>query len=233
MSNNKIVRLPASEQIPTISKELQTAVDTLQEIGWGVSVFGSARIKPDNKYYHLAEEIGQRLAQANYPVIAGGGPGIMEAANKGAFEAGGRSVGLNIELPRETTNNKYQTHSLQFEYFYSRKATFFMHSAAYISMPGGFGTLDEFFEALTLVQTRKNPPAPIILVGSEFWTGLIDWIKEQLVSHKFISPNDINLITITDDVEEVMQIINDCFSPLAVEQSKAPAIPKETTYTED
>lgn len=233
MSNNKIVRLPASEQIPTISKELQTAVDTLQEIGWGVSVFGSARIKPDHKYYHLAEEVGQRLANAGYPVIAGGGPGIMEAANKGAFEAGGRSVGLNIELPRETTNNKYQTHSLQFEYFYSRKATFFMHSAAYISMPGGFGTLDELFEAITLVQTRKNPPAPIILVGSEFWTGLIDWVKAQLISHGFISPNDINLITITDDIEEVMQIINDCFSPLAVEKDKAPAIPKETIYTED
>ena len=108
-----------------------------------------------------------------------------------------------------------------------------MHSAAYISMPGGFGTLDELFEAITLVQTRKNPPAPIILVGSEFWTGLIDWVKAQLISHGFISPNDINLITITDDIEEVMQIINDCFSPLAVEKDKAPAIPKETIYTED
>lgn len=233
MSNNKIVRLPASEQIPTISQELQTAVDTLQEIGWGVSVFGSARIQPDNKYYHLAEEIGQRLAQAGHPVIAGGGPGIMEAANKGAFEAGGRSVGLNIELPRETTNNKYQTHSLQFQYFYSRKATFFMHSAAYIAMPGGFGTLDELFEAITLVQTRKNPPAPIILVGSEFWSGLIDWVKAQLITHRFISPDDINLITITDEVETVMQIIDNCFSPLPVESSKAPAIPKETIYSKD
>lgn len=233
MSNNKIVRLPASEQIPTISKELQTAVETLQEIGWGVSVFGSARIKPDNKYYHLAEEIGQRLANAGYPVIVGGGPGIMEAANKGAFEAGGRSVGLNIQLPSETTNNKYQTHSLQFEYFYSRKATFFMHSAAYIALPGGFGTLDELFEAITLVQTRKIPPAPIVLVGSEFWSGLIEWIKEQLISHAFISPNDVNLITITDDVDTVMKMINECFTPLAIEGGKAPAIPKETIYTED
>lgn len=233
MSNNKIVRLPASEQIPTISKELQTAVDTLQEIGWGVSVFGSARMKPDNKYYHLAEEIGQRLANAGYPVIVGGGPGIMEAANKGAFEAGGRSVGLNIELPRETTNNKYQTHSLQFEYFYSRKATFFMHSAAYIALPGGFGTLDELFEAITLVQTSKIPPAPIVLVGSEFWTGLIDWIKAQLVSNGFISPKDIDLVTITDDVEEVIAMMHACFSPLAVEECKAPAIPKETSYTKD
>lgn len=232
MSNKKIVRLAASEQIPTISKELQTAADTLQEIGWGVSVFGSARIKPDNKYYHLAEEIGRRLANAGYPVIAGGGPGIMEAANKGAFEAGGRSVGLNIELPRETTNNSYQTHSLQFQYFYSRKATFFMHSAAYIALPGGFGTLDEFFEAITLVQTGKNPPAPIILVGTEFWCGLIDWIKAHLSTNAFISPNDINLITMTDDVDTVMKMMSKCFSSLSAEESNAPAaLPKEIFYT--
>lgn len=211
MSNNKVLRLPANEQIPIISKELQVAADTLEEIGWGVSVFGSARIKSEHKYYQLAEELGQRLAKAGYPVIAGGGPGIMEAANKGAFESGGRSVGLNIQLPRETTNNKYQTHSLHFEYFYSRKATFFMHSAAYIALPGGFGTLDEVFEAITLIQTRKNPPAPIVLVGTAFWSGLTQWIKEQLVSHAFIAPNDVNLITVTDDLDEVMCIINKGF----------------------
>lgn len=233
MLNNKIVRLPASEQIPTISRELQTAADTLQEIGWGVSVFGSARIKPEHKYYHLAEELGQRLANAGYPVIAGGGPGIMEAANKGAYEAGGRSVGLNICLPRETSNNNYQTHSLQFEYFYSRKATFFMHSAAYIAMPGGFGTLDELFEAITLVQTHKTPYAPIILVGSSFWSGLVDWIKEQLISHGFISPKDIDLVTITDDLDEVMHVINECFTNIAVEECKEPALPKETYYSKD
>lgn len=233
MSNNKVVRLPASMQIPTISKELQTAADTLQEIGWGVSVFGSARIKPDHKYYQLAEELGQRLAKANYPVIAGGGPGIMEAANKGAFEAGGKSVGLNIRLPRETTNNPYQTHSLQFEYFYSRKATFFMHSAAYIALPGGFGTLDELFEAITLVQTKKNPPAPIVLVGSDFWAGLIEWIKEQLISHAFIGVNDVNLVTVTDDLDEVMRIVNSCCAQIAADQGKAPVLPQETPYTKD
>ncbi|WP_298054222.1 TIGR00730 family Rossman fold protein [uncultured Paenalcaligenes sp.] len=233
MSNNKVVRLPASMQIPTISKELQTAVDTLQEIGWGVSVFGSARIKPDHKYYQLAEELGQRLAKANYPVIAGGGPGIMEAANKGAFEAGGKSVGLNIRLPRETTNNPYQTHSLQFEYFYSRKATFFMHSAAYIALPGGFGTLDELFEAITLVQTKKNPPAPIVLVGSDFWAGLIEWVKEQLISHAFIGANDVNLVTVTDDLDEVMRIVNSCCAQIAADQGKAPVLPQETPYTKD
>lgn len=233
MLNNKVVRLPASEQIPTISRELQTAADTLQEIGWGVSVFGSARIKPEHKYYHLAEELGQRLANAGYPVIAGGGPGIMEAANKGAYEAGGRSVGLNICLPRETSNNNYQTHSLQFEYFYSRKATFFMHSAAYIAMPGGFGTLDELFEAITLVQTHKTPYAPIILVGSSFWSGLVEWIKEQLISHAFISPKDVDLVTITDDLDEVMCIINECFTNIAAEECKEPALPKETHYSKD
>lgn len=233
MSNNKVVRLPASMQIPTISKELQTAADTLQEIGWGVSVFGSARIKPDHKYYQLAEELGQRLAKANYPVIAGGGPGIMEAANKGAFEAGGKSVGLNIRLPRETTNNPYQTHSLQFEYFYSRKATFFMHSAAYIALPGGFGTLDELFEAITLVQTKKNSPAPIVLVGSDFWAGLIEWVKEQLISHAFIGANDVNLVTVTDDLDEVMRIVNSCCAQIAADQGKAPVLPQETPYTKD
>lgn len=233
MSNNKIVRLPASKQIPIISAELQTAADTLQEIGWGVSVFGSARIRPEHPYYQLAEELGQRLALANYPVIAGGGPGIMEAANKGAYEAGGDSVGLNIQLPRETTNNPYQTHSLQFEYFASRKATFFMHSAAYIALPGGFGTLDELFEAITLVQTRKNPAGPIVLVGTEFWAGLIHWIKDQLLRHALISAGDIDLITVTDDLDEVMQIIDNSCPPIIKSQSPDPVLPQEAHHTED
>src|SRR5690606_16553000 len=120
--------------------------------------------------------------------------------NKGAFEAGGTSIGLNIKLPREATNNRYQTHSLNFEYFYSRKATFFMHSAAYIVLPGGFGTLDELFEVLTLVQTNKVPPAPIILIGTLYWSGLLNWMKEQLLTNKLIGPNDLELVTITDDI---------------------------------
>ncbi|HEY9281322.1 MAG TPA: TIGR00730 family Rossman fold protein [Eoetvoesiella sp.] len=187
--------------------EMQTAAETLQEIGWGVSVFGSARIKPDNPYYAISETLGTRLAQAGLPVIAGGGPGIMEAANKGAFEAGGRSIGLNIKLPRETTNNRYQTHSLHFEYFYSRKATFFMHSAAYIVLPGGFGTLDELFEVLTLVQTNKLPPAPIVLIGTTYWAGLLEWISAQLIPNKLIGPNDLKLLTISDDIDCIMQQI--------------------------
>src|SRR5690625_1916188 len=155
-------------------------------------------------------------------------PGIMEAANKGAYTAGGKSVGLNIRLPRETSNNPYQTHSLQFEYCVSRKATFFMHSAAYVALPGGFGTLDEFFEAITLVQTKKMPPAPIILIGSEFWQGLLEWIKEQLVSHGFISSTDTDLITLTDDLDEAMAIIHDCCSQFVdLVDAPRPYLPRE------
>src|SRR5690606_9591083 len=226
MSHNKIVRLPASEQIPTISSELQHAAEVLQEVGFGISVFGSARIPPNHKYYKLAQELGKRLAEAGMMLIAGGGPGLMEAANKGAYQAGGRSVGLNIRLPRETSNNQYQTHSLQFEYFYSRKATFCMHSSAYIALPGGFGTMDELFEVMTLVQTRKLPPAPIVLMGTEFWGGLIDWIKDQLVTNALISPDDLNLITLTDDMGEVMKIINECCSQFAVQPDCEPALPQ-------
>ncbi len=206
---------------------MQAAADTLQQVGWGVSIFGSARITPDSPYYALSEKLGQRLAQAGLPVIAGGGPGIMEAANKGAFTAGGTSIGLNISLPRETTNNRYQTHSLQFEYFYSRKATFFMHSAAYIAMPGGFGTMDELFEVLTLVQTRKVPPAPIVLMGTEFWSGLFDWMRQQLLSHKLIGPNDLELVTISDDVDEVMQHIEAFCSDYAEHLGRGAILPTE------
>ena len=207
MSRNKVIRMPVSRQIPVIMSEMQAAADVLQDIGWGVSVFGSARIKPESPWYALAEAVGQRLANAGLPVIAGGGPGIMEAANKGAFNAGGQSIGLNIKLPHETKNNKFQTHSLEFEYFYSRKATFFMHSAAYIALPGGFGTLDELFEVLTLIQTGKIPAAPVVLMGTAYWVGLIDWIKTELETSRLIGPNDIDLMVLTDDVDEAMRCI--------------------------
>ncbi len=226
MSDNKVVRLPAAQQIPGIMSEMQKAADTLEEIGWGVSIFGSARIKPDSPYYALSEAVGARLAKAGLTVIAGGGPGIMEAANKGAFLAGGKSVGLNINLPHETSCNRYQTHSLAFDYFYSRKATFFMHSAAYIAMPGGFGTLDELFEVMTLVQTRKIPPAPIILIGTSFWAGLIEWIKANLLANHLIGPQDLHLLTITDDPDVVMRHIEMFCSHLAEEGDYAPALPE-------
>lgn len=218
--------MSAAQQIPRIMAEMKTAAEVLQEISWGVSVFGSARIQPDTPYYALSEAIGARLAKAGFTVIAGGGPGIMEAANKGAYEAGGNSVGLNIQLPRETTNNQYQTHSLQFDFFYSRKATFFMHSAAYIALPGGFGTLDELFEVITLVQTRKLPPAPIVLIGKDHWCGLIEWIKDHLLANKYISPKDLDLLIITDDPDVAMQHIEAFRTEFAELLTCEPALPE-------
>lgn len=205
---DKIVRSSAAQQIPQIMSEMQLAADTLQSIGWCVAVFGSARITADSPYYTMAETLGRRLARAGLPVIAGGGPGVMEAANKGAFESGGTSIGLNIRLPHESLGNAYQTHKLTFEYFASRKATFFMHSAAYIALPGGIGTLDELFEVMTLLQTRKVPPAPIILMGAEFWQGLLVWMREQLLAQFLINPEDLQRIVVTDDVDVVMQHID-------------------------
>ena len=156
------------------------AAETLAKIGPAISIFGSARLKKDSPYYALSEEIARGLANTGFTIIAGGGPGIMDAANKGAFEAGGTSVGLHIKLPKESKHNDFQTISLPFQHFVSRKATFFMNSLAYVVLPGGFGTLDELFEAVTLMQTGKIPPGPVILVGTEFWGGLMTWLRSQL-----------------------------------------------------
>lgn len=223
MTDNKTKRVSAEQQIPTIIAELRAAATAFQKIGLGVSVFGSARIPRGHPFYQLGQDLGKRIAQLGVPVIAGGGPGLMEAANRGAFDAGGRSIGLNIRLPRETSDNPYQTDSLHFEYFYSRKASFFMHSLAYVVLPGGFGTLDELFEAVTLIQTLKQPPAPIILVGTAFWSGLVDWIRDQLVTHGTVSPYDVDLITVTDDLDEVVRQIQ---CAVQIEPSREPALPE-------
>ncbi|WP_323017169.1 TIGR00730 family Rossman fold protein [Castellaniella sp.] len=223
MTDNKTKRVSAEQQIPTIIAEMRAAAAAFQKIGLGVSVFGSARIPRGHPFYELGQELGARIAQLGVPVIAGGGPGLMEAANRGAFDAGGRSIGLNIRLPRENSDNAYQTDSLHFEYFNSRKASFFMHSLAYVVLPGGFGTLDELFEAVTLVQTMKQPPAPIILVGTEFWSGLIDWVRDQLVPNGTVSPFDVDLITVTDDLDEVIRQIQDA---VQIEPSREPALPE-------
>lgn len=217
---------PAGMQIPVIMSEIKTAAEKLTHIGPAVSVFGSARISRNSPYYETAAQIAAGLADAGFAVIAGGGPGIMEAANKGAFEAGGTSIGLNINLPHEAHNNEYQTISLQFDYFYSRKATFFMHSAAYVSMPGGFGTMDELFEALTLIQTGKVPPAPIILVGSEFWHGLVDWLGDQLLGNGMIGAHDLNLFIIEDDPKKVVRRVVEFFEQANVPaEGYAPSLP--------
>jgi len=169
-----------------------------------ITVYGSARTPVDDKYYILAEEIGADLARNGYGVITGGGPGIMEAANKGAAEAGGVSVGLNISLPHEQAPNPYANFQLNFKYFFVRKVMFMKYSTGFICMPGGFGSMDELFEALTLIQTERIKPFPIVLVGSKFWAGLVDWIRDTLLGNGNIGDEDIFLFKILDDVDEIV-----------------------------
>ncbi|HLV69327.1 MAG TPA: TIGR00730 family Rossman fold protein [Xanthomarina sp.] len=194
-----------------IMGEFVNGYEKLSRIGPCVSIFGSARIKPDNKYYKLAEEVAAKIVDHGYGVITGGGPGIMEAGNKGAHIAGGTSVGLNIELPFEQHDNPYidSDKSLDFDYFFVRKVMFVKYSQGFVVMPGGFGTLDELFEAITLIQTNKIEKFPIILVGTEFWGGLINWINETLLA-KFnnISAKDLDLIHVVDTPEEVIDILD-------------------------
>jgi len=216
---------PAGTQIPVIMSELHNAAEKLGHIGPAVSVFGSARISRESPFYDKAQAVADALAQAGFAVIAGGGPGIMEAANKGAFEAQGTSVGLNIKLPHEASNNAFQTISLDFEYFFSRKATFFMHSFAYVALPGGFGTLDELFEALTLVQTGKVPPAPIILMGSEFWEGAVKWLAKTVFGNGMIGQRDLELFIIEDDPAKVVKHVVDFHTQLLSQERYEPSLP--------
>ena len=194
-----------------IMGEFVNGYEKLSKIGPCVSIFGSARTKPDNKYYKLAENIAKNIVDAGYGVITGGGPGIMEAGNKGAHLAGGTSVGLNIDLPFEQHDNPYidQDKSLDFDYFFVRKVMFVKYSQGFVVMPGGFGTLDELFEAMTLIQTHKIGKFPIILVGTDFWEGLMDWVKKTLLdSFGNISPKDLELIHLVDTGEEVIAILD-------------------------
>lgn len=174
-----------------------------------VTIYGSARTPVDHKYYLLSEKIAAGLAKAGYCVITGGGPGVMEAANKGASEAGGVSVGLNIDLPHEQDPNSYTNFPLNFKYFFVRKVMFMKYSMGFVCMPGGFGSLDELFEALTLIQTERIKPFPIVLVGSEFWTGLVDWIKDKLLGSGNISAEDISLFRVLDDADDVVNYLKD------------------------
>ncbi|GAA4270361.1 TIGR00730 family Rossman fold protein [Hyunsoonleella aestuarii] len=194
-----------------IMGEFVNGFEKMSKIGPCVSIFGSARTKPDHKYYKLAEKIAKGIVEAGYGVITGGGPGIMEAGNKGAHLGGGTSVGLNIDLPFEQHDNPYIDHdkSLDFDYFFVRKVMFVKYSQGFVVMPGGFGTLDELFEAMTLIQTHKIEKFPIILVGTTFWEGLLEWIKSTL-QDKFsnISPNDLDLIHLVDTDEEVINILD-------------------------
>ncbi|WP_285698583.1 TIGR00730 family Rossman fold protein [Actinomadura sp. NBRC 104412] len=192
-----------------IQAEFVEGFGLLAEIPRAVSVFGSARTKPGSPEYELAVDIGARLHEAGYAVITGGGPGIMEAANKGCDQAGGLSVGLGIELPFEQKLNAHLDIGLEFRYFFVRKTMFVKYSQAFVVLPGGFGTLDELFEAITLVQTGKITRFPIVLVGTEFWGGLVDWVKKTMLTSGKISPEDIDLVHLTDDPEEAVRVIVD------------------------
>jgi uncharacterized protein (TIGR00730 family) len=211
MGHKEEVVSPALQQTTQIMSEMLHAADTLAKIGPAISIFGSARIKKDSPYYETSEQIARGLAKAGFTIIAGGGPGIMEAANKGAFEAGGASIGLHIKLAKESKHNDFQTITLPFQHFVSRKATFFMHSLAYVVLPGGFGTLDELFEAVTLIQTGKIPPGPVILVGSAFWGGLMNWVRTQLEQTALINPLDRHTLHIEDDPARVVQHLVDFY----------------------
>ena len=204
-----------SWQIFKIMSEFVEGFEKMTKIGPCVSIFGSARTQPDNKYYHLAEEIAARLTLEGYGIITGGGPGIMEAGNKGAKAGNGKSVGLNIRLPFEQSSNIYVDvdKNINFDYFFVRKTIFLKYSQGFIAMPGGFGTLDELFEALTLVQTSKIAHFPVILVGSEYWNGLVGWIRQTMLEkEKNISAHDLELFHVVDTADEAVKIINSFYS---------------------
>jgi len=190
-----------------IMAEFVEGFEALAEYHPAVSIFGSSRAKEEDEIYQKAERIGQLLAENGFGVITGGGPGVMEAANKGAAMVGGRSIGLNIELPLEQTPNPYTNIKLTFHYFFVRKVMFIKYAVAYIILPGGFGTFDELFEAITLIQTHKIKPFPVILVGSEYWKGLLDWIKGVVLKEGKISPQDLEIFQLIDEPEEIVKTI--------------------------
>ena len=196
-----------SWRIFRIMAEFVDAIDTLSRIGKAVTIFGSARVRPENPCYEQARRLADKLVQAGFSVITGGGPGIMEAANRGATEAGGTSVGMNIELPFEQKPNPYANLAINYHYFFIRKVMFVKSSVAYVVMPGGFGTLDELFEALTLIQTKRIKAFPVILVGSEFWRGLISWMRRMLLNTGMISEGDLDLFQVIDDPDEIVRHI--------------------------
>ena len=190
-----------------IISEFTEGFDKLSDLGWAVAIFGSARLPVDDPYYQAAEKLAAALAAEGCSVITGGGPGIMEAANKGAIGVGVASVGLNIELEHEQRPNGYQNKVLSYRYFFARKVTFVKYSMGYVCMPGGFGTLDEFFEALTLIQTHKVYPFPLVLYGSEFWNGLLDWIRTSMIPRGTIDADELGWISVTDDIDEVVAVM--------------------------
>ena len=201
------LKLGESWRLFRIMGEFVEGVEKLHDLGPAVSIFGSARTNPKDPAYKMAAHTAALFAKENFAVITGGGGGIMEAANKGAAEAGGVSVGLNISLPFEQKPNPYANIQLQFHYFFVRKVMFVKYAMAYIIMPGGFGTLDELFEAMTLIQTHRIRPLPVFLMGSDYWKGLVDWIRDRLLKENRISPEDIDIFQVIDEPEEVVKAV--------------------------
>ncbi len=199
--------------------ELVEGFDALSQITPAVTVFGSAQARPGDFAYEMAEAIGREIAKADFTLVTGGGPGVMEAACKGAFEAGGKTVGLNIELPQEQQSNRYTTISLHFHYFFVRKVMLVKYATAFVLLPGGFGTLDELFETVTLIQTHKIRPFPMILVGREYWRGLLDWLRDQPVARGYLAATDPNFLIVTDDPAEVMEHITEFYRGQAMDLS--------------
>lgn len=197
-----------------IMSEFVEGYERMAKIGPCISVFGSARTQPDNKYYQIGVEIGERLARAGFGVITGGGPGIMEAGNKGAKQGGGRSVGLNIDLPFEQNYNPYidPEHNLEFNYFFVRKVIFVKYAQGFVILPGGFGTMDELFESITLIQTKKINSRPVVLIGHEYWDGLVEWIKRVMLEKEHnISESDLKYLKVVDTAQEAVQYIEDFY----------------------
>jgi uncharacterized protein (TIGR00730 family) len=211
-----------------IMSEFVESFETLARLGPAVSVFGSARTEPDRPAYQQAERCARLLSDAGFAVITGGGPGIMEAANKGAFEAGGTSVGLNIALPLEQIPNDYQNVEIDFRYFFVRKVCFVKYAQGFVIFPGGFGTMDEFFESLTLIQTLKTAPFPVVVIGTEFWSGLIDWMRTVMRDeYQTISPADLDLFHLTDDVDEAVRVIHETHLGKRVAAEGLPRFPTD------
>lgn len=199
-----ISELSDPDRLERIHREFDEGFELLEDLGPSVCVFGSARTSEENPEYQLARQVGGAIGEAGYAVITGGGPGTMEAANRGAREAGAKSVGLNIELPHEQGLNPYVDIGKQFHYFFARKLMFMRYSWAFVVFPGGFGTMDELFEVLTLVQTNKARPHPVVLVGSEFWLGLLAWMKEHLLEDGRVGPEDFDFFTVADDLDKIV-----------------------------
>jgi len=208
--SNKIDQSLAKEtwRLFRILSEFVDGFETMHEVDHAIAVFGSARTAPDHPYYQQAVECGRKLVEADFSVITGGGPGIMEAANRGAYEAGGTSVGLNISLPMEQEPNSFQTHALMFRYFFVRKVMFVKYASGFVIFPGGYGTMDEFFESMTLIQTLKIEPFPVVCIGHDYWDGLVNWIRDTM-QDKFnnISTEDRDYFRVTDDVDEAIDIL--------------------------